>query len=301
LKLGDHAWAGDKAARLGELIAAQFNVPSGFCIGADAYRDVIASPLNDKIMARLAQTEIDDPIDLETATDDIRAWIEHAPLPDALANEIRAIASNDAMAIRASRIVEDVPNPAASGLQQAYLGVTGFDAMLSAIRQVWALPWNSRAIYYRHRKKMPTAQVTMAIVVQPMVNADAAGVLFTANPLTGAANEIHIDSTYGLGAAIIAARWKPDHFVVAQDSLTITQRDNPNKSVMEIASSEGGLESRVVPDEMQDVSSLTDAHVATLAELGKRIEKQFGTPQDIEWCRIGDQILVLQTRPLAKK
>ncbi|MDE3091838.1 MAG: PEP/pyruvate-binding domain-containing protein, partial [Chloroflexota bacterium] len=242
IRLIDRAWAGDKAAHIGELIHAGFNAPRGFCITADAYRDTLAAnQIHAAIAARLKTTEIDDPVELEAAAEEIRAWIESAPIPAPMEQEIHAAAhallggaACPLFAVRASRVVEDVPNPAASGLQQAYLAVTA-DALLDHIRKCWSAPWNSRAIYFRNRKKIDQAQVTMAVVVQPMLNADAAGVTFTANPLTGAANEILTDATLGLGEAIIAARWKPDHFVVDKTNHAISDRVIVNKSVMETA------------------------------------------------------------------
>ncbi|MBI5305414.1 MAG: hypothetical protein HY868_25010 [Chloroflexi bacterium] len=300
LRLADHNWAGDKAARLGELIAAGFEVPTGFCVGADAYRDVVALPLNAQIVARLAQIEIEDPVELETATDEIRAWIENAPLPEALAREVAGAMANAPVAVRASRVIEDVPNPAASGVPQAYLGIVGIQNVLDRLRAIWSAPWNSRAIYFRYHKHIAPQQVTMAAVVQPVLNPDAAGVMFTANPLTGATDEIHIDATLGLGAAIIAARWKPDHFVVQRDG-AITRRDIVTQVVMESPAPEGGIQAHAVPNEKQNAPSLSDAQVNALAILGHKIETHFHAPQDIEWCCVGDRIIILQARPLKSK
>jgi pyruvate,water dikinase len=297
----DISTAGDKAVALGNLIDAGFDVPPGFCVLADAYRETIADSLNEKIVARLAATEIDDPMDLEAATDEIRAWIDNATPSPALVDEIqtaRQTLNAKFFAVRASRVFEDVPNPAASGLQQAYLGIAG-DDVLGAIRNVWATPWNSRAIYFRQRKKIAAQKVTMAVVIQPMIDAEASGVMFTANPLTGATDEILIDATWGM--AVIAARWKPDRFVVAKNDLALRERTVSEKTVMDVVAPEGGIQSVVVPIEKQTTPSLNDEHVVALASLGKKIETQFGQAQDIEWCRTGDQIWLLQTRPFKKK
>lgn len=304
IRITDHALVGDKAANLGELIRAGFDVPRGFCITADAYRGVIATPLHDKIIARIAACEIDDPVELEAAAEEIRAWIESAPLPSVLIDEIdNAIKTLDgkSFAVRVSRIVEDVINPAASGLQQAFLCVVGIDTVLKNIRQCWSSPWNSRAIYFRNRKKMGQSQVTMAIVVQPMIDAEASGVMFTANPLTSATEEIHIDATWGLGEAIIAARWKPDHFVVAKNNLAIRTRAVPSKSVMDIVAPDGSFQTVAVAESKQDAACLSDEQIVALATIGKKIETHFNQTEDIEWCRVGDQISLLQTRPLKKK
>jgi pyruvate,water dikinase len=141
----------------------------------------------------------------------------------------------------------------------------------------------------------------MAVVVQPMIDAQAAGVMFTANPLTGATDEIHIDSTWGLGTAVIAARCKPDHFVVSKSDLAIRERVIPNKTVMDVVSPEGGVQSIGVANDQQNAASLSDEQVVALASLGKQIETQFKETQDIEWCRVGDTIWVLQTRLLKKR
>jgi pyruvate,water dikinase len=297
----DHAIAGDKAVSLGELSRAGLNVPPGFCITTEAYRDAIAKPLGAKIAARIAAAEIDDPIDLESAAEEIRAWIENATLPAALVGEIKAALQQTSYAVRVSRIFEDVINPAASGLPQVYLGVVGVDAILHAMRQCWATPWNSRAIYFRHRKKIDAAQVTMAVVVQPMIDADVSGVMFTANPLTGAADEIHIDATWGLGEAIIAARCKPDHFVVAKNDLAVRARTIETKNVKDGLSADGGIQTVGVMAEARDVACLTDAQIVALAKIGKQLEARFNVPQDIEWTSRGETIFLLQTRPLKKK
>jgi phosphoenolpyruvate synthase/pyruvate phosphate dikinase len=304
IRLTDRTFAGEKAAHLGELIHAGFDVPRGWCVTADAYRDALAAnQIDQKIAARLAATEIDDPVDLEQAAEEIRAWIESASMPasitQALQTPLGSLDSNALYAVRASRVIDDVPNPAASGLQQAYLGVP-HAALIDHVLKCWAIPWNSRAIYFRHRKKIDPSTLTMAVVLQPMLNADAAGVMFTANPLTGA-DELHIDATWGLGEAIIAARWKPDHFVVAKKDHAIVDRVVASKSVMERTAREGGLETVVVPADWQDLACLSDEQVAALAALGERVAGHFQSPQDIEWCRVDDEIFLLQTRLLAKR
>jgi pyruvate,water dikinase len=308
IRIGDRAWTGEKAAHLGELLHAGFDVPRGFCINAAAYRDALAASQSDtQILARLAKAEFDDPVELEVAAEEIRAWIEKTPMPSGMVAEIQAaLGALDpdparlSCAVRASRVVEDVPNPRSSGLGQAYLAVVDADAVLDHVRKCWGTPWTSRAIYYRNRKKMDQKHVTMAVVVQPMVDAEAAGVMFTANPLTGATDEIHIDATWGLGEAIIAARWKPDHFVVAKNAGAIRERAVASKNVMEIAAPEGGLQTMGVPQDRQEMACLSDAQILALAALGQRVEAHFKTPQDIEWCRVGGKISLLQTRPLGK-
>ena len=141
----------------------------------------------------------------------------------------------------------------------------------------------------------------MAVVVQPMIDADAAGVMFTANPLNGASNEIHVEAIWGLGEAVITARRMPDHFIVSKINHTLETRAIATKSVMERVAPEGGLVTIGVPTDKQETACLSDEQVLALAEIGKRVETHFQTPQDIEWCCADGKILLLQTRPLVKR
>ena len=149
-------------------------------------------------------------------------------------------------AVRVSRVSHDVPNPSASGSQQAYLAVPAA-AVLDRVRQCWAAPWTSRAIYFRHRKGIPPEQVAMAVVIQTMINADAAGVMFTASPMGKDSSEIHIDAIWGLGEAVVAARWHPDHFVVEKSSGAVREKIIASKTVMDIAAV-GGVQTVGVPE-----------------------------------------------------
>ena len=304
IKSGDKSWAGEKAERLGELIRAGFEVPRGFCLSAQAYRDTFnAHQLYEKIAARLEQIEISDPAQLEQAAGEIRSWIEHTPLSNEITQEIQAALGEvtaASYAVRASRVVEDVPNPAGSGQQQAHLAVLSA-GVLDAIRRCWATPWNSRAIYFRHRKRIAHTQVTMAVVVQTMVEAEASGVLFTASPLGARTDEIHIDAIWGLGEAVNAARWLPDHFIVDKSNGAIRGKNVTTKTVMDVAAPEGGVQTVGVEEEKQNTASLTDAQTVALAEIGKKIEAHFKTLADIEWCRFGDRFFILQTREMMNK
>jgi phosphoenolpyruvate synthase/pyruvate phosphate dikinase len=298
--------AGEKAAHLGELISAGFDVPSGVCVTSDGYHAVLdVNQLGARISERIASTEIDDPIDLEQTAEDIRTWIEQADMPEQLVVDIRnalagdqAAGDSSAYAVRVSRVMQDVVNPRASGLPQAYLGVANVEAVLEHIRKCWATPWTSRAIYYRTRRRMEQNQIAVAVVVQPMMPADVAGVMFTANPATLVPTEIHIDATWGLGEALNAARWAPDHWVVDKRDLSIRDTRLASKSVMEIAGRSGGLETVAVSSDRQEVACLSNEQIAALAQIGIDVERHLKQPQDLEWCRVGDRFFLLQTRPL---
>lgn len=299
----DQDSVGDKAAVLGELTRAGFSVPRAFCIGASAYRDTFAANgLNAKIIAQLNQIEITDPAQLEQAATEIRGWIENAPLSKEFETEIQAaLAELNAplTAVRVSRINHDVPNPSASGMQQAHLAVPAA-AVLDHVRKSWAAPWNSRAIYFRQRKKIPPEQVAMAVVVQTMINADAAGVMFTASPMGKTSDEIHIDAIWGLGEAVVAARWRPDHFTIEKGSSAVREKIIASKTVMDVAAAEGGVQTVGVPEEKQEAACLSDAQITELGSIGKKVETQFKALQDIEWCIKDNQVYLLQTRPMLK-
>lgn len=304
LGTSDKSWAGEKTAGLGELVRAGLDVPRGFCVGAQAYVDSLAAHgLSGKIAARLGSIDVGDPTQLEPAAEEIREWIEHVSLSGEIEREVQAALTGldaKSYAVRASRVLTDVPDAASSGLKQAHLAILEA-GLLDSIRQIWATPWNSRAIYFRHRKKIPHADVSMAVIVQEMVEADAGGVLFTSSPSGGGADEIHIDGVWGSGEAVNAARWKPDHFVIDKASGAIREKTIATKTVMQVVADDGGLQTIGVPEEKQMSASLTDAQVAALVEIGKKAEAHFHAAQDMAWCRVRDRFFLLQTRGIAKK
>lgn len=302
--LQDAKWAGEKGARLGELVRARVNVPPGFVIGAPAYaRIAVESQISSRIQSRLSEIEIEDPVELEAVAEDIRKWIEEAPIPAPLEEGINSALDalqGNCFAVRASRVVEDVVNPRASGLEQAFLGVPRA-RVLEHVRQVWGTLWTSRAMYYRNRKKVAQDGVSIAVVLQTMVASTCAGVLFTANPSTGATDHMHIDATFGLGEAIVAARWKPDHYVVNKGNGAIVEREIVNKPLEVVVAPAGGIEVVPVAVNRQSLPCLDGAQIQQLATLGLKIEECLRQAQDIEWCLAGDEISILQARTLRKK
>lgn len=303
LGMSDLDWAGEKACRLGELTRAGLSIPSACVVGSNAYRDTFHSnQLNEKIEEILKAIDINDPAQLEQATGQIRDWIMNGPISSEIEGEILEALkrlNSPLISVRVSRVSEDVPNPSASGTEQAYLA-TPVSAAFDRIRKCWAAPWNSRAIYFRHRKKIPPQDVSMAVMLQAMINAEAAGVLFTASPMNRNADELHIDATWGLGEAVVAARWRPDHFVLNKKTGAVIERSIASKTVMDVANMEGGVQTVSVEEDLQSCSCLDDEALAQLAALGKKVEEKFTVPQDIEWCRVGNGIFLLQTRGLSR-
>jgi phosphoenolpyruvate synthase/pyruvate phosphate dikinase len=300
----DKKWAGEKAASLGGISRVGIEVPRSFCLSARIYDELfVAQGLIEKIVARLGAIDVSDPTLLEPTAEEIRRWIVEAPFPNEIERQVREMLDKmdcAFFAVRASRTLVDLPDAAYSGLQKAHLGVPA-SQVLDAIRRCWATPWNSHAIYLRHRKKIAPEQVSMAVLIQKMINADAAGVLFTASPSGGRLDEMHIDGVWGLGEAVNAARWKPDHYVLDKANGAIREKTIATKTVMQVVAPEGGLQTIGVPQERQTSPCLTDSQLSTLAEVGKKADAHFQSAQDIAWCRAEETIFVLQTHELIKK
>lgn len=294
---------GVKAAALGELKRAGFNVPNGIVLTTAAYPEFLA-PLREKILARLTDDVIMDPAEIESAAAEIRAWLEaqpfseklHAELADALA----AFSESERASViaRTSTASDDLATAFGSGVARAYWGLVGADEIERAAAKCWAALWNSRAMYYRHRKKIVQFDVALAVLVQPMVHADCAGVMFTQNPMTGARDEIRIRSIWGLGAPLTSARIRADEFLVEKASGEIRERMTEEQYVKLVVGADGHAEEQGITNELVTLASLTDEQVQALAALGKRIEEFFGAPQDVEWAMADGKIFVLQARPV---
>ncbi len=297
------ALVGAKAAALGELKRAGFNVPNGFVLTTAAYPEFLA-PLRAKILARLTDDVIMDPAEIENAAAEIRAWLEAQPfstsLDAELANALAALSERERVSViaRTSTASDDLATAFGSGVARAYWGLVGADEVERAAAQCWAAVWNSRAMYYRYRKKIAQTDVALAVLVQPMVRADSAGVMFTQNPLNGAGDEIQIKSIWGLGAPLTSARIRADEFLVEKTSREIRERTIEEHYIKLVVGADGHTEEQGLPDEFITRASLTDVQAQELAALGKRIEGFFGAPQDIEWAIVGEEIFVLQARPV---
>jgi pyruvate,water dikinase len=299
----DTAHVGTKAAALGELHRAGFNVPAGFVLTTSAYSQFIA-PVREAIRARLTEAVIMDPAEIENAAEEIRAQLQSLPFPsslhDAVEDALRALdpVERDSLIARTSTPSDDLATSFGSGVARAYLGLVGAPEIERAAAKCWAALWNSRSMYYRHRKKIPQTDVALGVLVQPMIRAESAGVMFTQNPMTGAQDEIQINSIWGLGAPLTGARFRPDQFLVDKATGEIRGRAIEEQTVKLVVGPDGHIEELRIPGNLANAPSLTDIRVMKLAALGKQIEEFFGSPQDIEWALVGDEICVLQSRPI---
>ncbi|HEX6342748.1 PEP/pyruvate-binding domain-containing protein [Umezawaea sp.] len=284
------AAVGGKAANLGELTTAGLPVPPGFCVTTEAYRQVA----EDADLAALLEGDHGDLA--ATARDLLLA----APMPDGVRDALLAgyagLGQDVPVAVRSSATAEDLPFASFAGQQDTYLNVVGQDAVVDAVRRCWASLWTDRAVAYRESNGIDHRAVRLAVVVQEMVQSAVAGVLFTANPVTGRRGEAVVDAGPGLGEAVVSGAVNPDHFVV--DTLTgeILERRLGDKRLV-VRSLPGGGTEQV--EHVQDGACLTDEQVRDLARLGARVEAHYGSPQDTEWALDADGVLWLtQARPI---
>lgn len=300
---GDAPLIGTKAGALGELQRAGFHVPNGFVLTTEAYQEFIA-PLRAKILARLTDNVITDPAELESSAEEIRAEIQALAFPDTLRGALQSALANlnrveqTSLIARTSTPSDDLATSFGSGVARAYLGLVGTDEIERAAAKCWSALWNSRSMYFRHRKKIVQTDVALAVLVQPMVRAESAGVMFTQNPMSGATGEIQINAIRGLGAPLMGARFRPDQFLVDKVSGAITDRTIEEQVVQLVVGADGHVEEHGIAPELTETPALTDTQVKNLALQGKRIHDLFGAPQDIEWAIIGDEIFILQARTM---
>jgi pyruvate,water dikinase len=297
---GDLATAGGKGANLGELTRAGLPVPPGFVLTTAAYRAFVAAGDIGATVLALADLAADaEPAAYEEPSRRIRALFAAAAVPDDMATELQEAraALGPAVAVRSSATAEDLEGASFAGQQDTFLNVRGTDALLAAVRDCWSSLWTARAMAYRARQGIDPAAVALAVVVQEMVDADAAGVLFTANPTTGRRDEVVIAAAWGLGEAVVGGAVTPDDLVVEKATGRVRSRVTADKAVRTVATPTGTAESPV-PDDRRERPVLDDGEAAALARLGVRIEERFGAPQDIEWARAGTEFWIVQSRPV---
>ena len=302
LRKDDIALAGGKGANLGELSRAGLPVPPGFVVTTGAYDAFVeAGRLRDEILALASRAE--DPIAFGSAAEKIRALFARTAIPENLAEEIRAaygtLADKDgaAVAARSSATAEDLPGASFAGQQETYLNVRGEAALLEAVRGCWASLWTARAMAYRQNQKIDHASVSLAVVVQQMVESEAAGILFTADPVSGRRDRTIISAAWGLGEAVVGGRVAPDTLVVDSSNERVISREIADKEVMTLYTEDGTAE-RPVPAERRREPVLGDAESLDLARYGARIEELYGTPQDVEWAMVDGEYFILQARPI---
>ena len=296
------AVVGGKGAQLGELSRIEgIHVPAGYCVTTDAFRRVMAdAPSINNRLDQLSRMKPDNQDAIRTLSAEIRGGVEGIPIPDDLAAAItRPLTRHDEQAgyaVRSSATAEDLPTASFAGQQDTYLNVVGPAAILQHVSRCWASLFTERAVTYRLRNGFDHRKVQMAVVVQQMVFPAAAGILFTADPITGNRKDATVEASFGLGEALVAGLVNADSFKVRDGE--IVARAVGTKQLAIHALPAGGTQEVAIGPERQDQPALTDAQAVRLVRLGRRIEAHFGRPQDIEWCLVDDDFQILQSRAI---
>lgn len=308
-----HARVGGKCASLGAMIQAGAPVPPGFAVTTDAFVTMLTTDsLGQKIHEQLAQLDPTDVKSEEQTSQIIRALIEETPLSAEIDAAIRVAytalseqAGVEAVpvAVRSSATAEDLPGASFAGQQDTFLWIVGVDEVIKHVRKCWSSLYTARAIAYRHDNGFPHEKVYMSVAVQKMVNAKAAGVAFTLNPINGDRSKIAIDSSWGLGESVVGGEVTPDNFLIDKVIFAVVNRTiSPKHIEYAIDVARGCTVKREVEPERQTQSSLTDEELIAVAKMAKRAEKFYKTPQDVEWAIDADlpapnNVVVLQSRP----
>jgi rifampicin phosphotransferase len=290
---------GGKALNLGIMNSGGLPVPGGFCVTTDAYRLVVRQQLDD-LMDTLASAT--DTGGVAAAAGEARRRVlalePPAELRTAITDHYEALGDNEAVAVRSSATAEDLAYASFAGQQDTYLNVVGSAALLDAVRRCWASLWTDRAVSYRNANGIDQGSVALAVVVQRMIDATAAGVMFTANPVTSSRNETVIDASPGLGEAVVSGAVNPDHFVVNSVGRRIVARRLGDKRVMITGLPGGGTERRELVDQSSE-ACLDDEQVLQLTDLGQQVQRHYGAAQDTEWALdTAGRFWLTQARPI---
>ena len=307
----DHARVGGKNASLGTMMAAGLPVPPGFAITTNAYETLRSHPdLTEAVRRELDGIDHENTRSLQAASKAVRAAIEEIPLPDDVAEAIRASyaalcrhcgVDDVPVAVRSSATAEDLPDASFAGQQDTYLWICGVDVVLDHVRRCWSSTFTDRAISYRRRTGYDHEVVNMSVGVQKMVEPKAAGVAFTLNPSNGDRSQVAIDASWGFGEAVVSGEVTPDNYLVDKVLHEVTHRAISRKAV-EYRLNGRGVEVVEVDDERASAPCLTDDEVCAVATMARRAEKHYGRPQDVEWAidrnlPDGANVVLLQSRP----
>ena len=304
--LHDRPHVGGKGGSLGELQRAGIAVPPGFVVRTAAFERFLEAieaewPVRERISALSAA-------DLPAITEcceRVRGRLEEAPLPPQLERQIELAHAQLCgprrlpVAVRSSATTEDAIDASFAGLQDTYLWVQDLDQTLRKVRSCWASLYSVESVSYRRKKSLPEHGVAMAVVVQAMVDARAAGVMFTRSPTTGDRSVITIEGAWGLGSAVVGGEVTPDRWVLGKITGDIAVREISDKAIRHAPAAGGGVEVQPVEEASRRAPCLSDEELQTLRAIARKVERHYGCAQDIEWAvdRASGEVLLLQSRP----
>ena len=308
LKQDQISLAGGKAASLGEMTQAGLPVPSGFCLTTEAYRVFVAANGLQEQIVRWSSQIGGNGQQSEDALATLHSLFAAASMPKAMADELKVAYQQlgqppfdklkaPPVAVRSSATAEDLPGASFAGQQDTYLNIRGTEVVQEAVQRCWASLWTARAIEYRQREGIGVDEVAMAVVVQEMVLAESAGVLFTANPVSGARDEILINAAWGLGEAVVSGLVTPDTLIIDKTTGQVKSEQIADKRVMTLRTP-SGVEERPVPDAKRKQPTLESQQIDQLVALANAVETHAGRPMDLEWAIAEGRLYLLQARPI---
>jgi pyruvate,water dikinase len=305
--LGDREQVGGKGGSLGELTRAQIAVPPGYVLRTPAFERFLAVLEREApVRAAVAMLAADDLAAITACSRELRRRIEARALPAEVLAELAAAharlvkaAAEQPVAVRSSATCEDAADASFAGLQDTYLWVRGTAQVLESVRRCWGSLYSVESISYRRKHGFPEERVAMAVVVQSMVDADAAGVMFTRSPTTGDRSVVTIEGSWGVGSAVVGGEVTPDRWVLGKITGEISVREISDKQIQHVAAPQGGVTAVAVEPERRREPCLSDAQLQELRSLARQVERHYGRAQDIEWAveRATGAILLLQSRP----
>jgi pyruvate,water dikinase len=306
ITLNDRPRVGGKGGSLGDLTRAGIAVPGGFVVCTCAFEQFLAIlEKQAPIRRRIEALSLEDLRGIRLLSEEVRARIQAASLPGDLCAEIIAAHAqlcgenlDRPLAVRSSATAEDAEDASFAGLQDTYLWVMSAEDTWKNVRSCWASLYSVPSLAYRLKRRAPEAGVAIAVVVQQMVEARTAGVMFTRSPLTGDRSVITIEATWGLGSAMVGGEVTPDRFVIAKITGEISTRNISDKHIQHVPAEGGGVQRVETADELRRAPCVSDQELAALKEIARKIERYYGRPQDIEWAiDHSGRIHLLQSRP----
>lgn len=308
LRKEDIGIAGGKGANLGEMTNENLPIPPGFVITAQVYRRVLdESGLRHKINDLLERTQVDKTSELQNASKEIRKIIMDIPMP----GDIRRVIDEnykklckstgnkkEFVAVRSSATAEDLPGASFAGQQETFLNITGID-LAHSVQECWSSLFTPRAIFYREKQGFEHDKVSMAVVVQKMINSEKAGVVFTANPMNGDRNQLIIEAGWGLGEGVVSGTVTPDHYVVDKENLKLLEKEIGKKDMMFTKDKNTGKTVKVKIRGKKSIAQvLNDSEIERITKFSMEVEDHYNSPQDIEWAIENDQVFLVQSRPV---
>ena len=301
----DVAIVGGKGANLGEMSHLDVPVPPGFIVTAQAYYYFTEiNKIRYKIKELLYNLDVDNPVRLQQASEQIKNLIVHSSIPKEISKEIinaylklSGVFKEALVAVRSSATAEDLPDASFAGQQETFLNIQGEANVILAVRKSWASLFEARAIFYRVENHYDHFKVGVAVPVQKMVQSDTSGVMFTINPVTNNKKTIVIEAIYGLGELIVQGKVTPDHYEINKETLAIEKKEIALQLIRLVKSGRLNKETSILKDK-QTLQKLTDDQIKELAQIGRKLEKHYFFPQDIEWAIEKNKVYIVQTRPV---